>query len=139
MDELPDELVETVETQRRVLYRIRRNAAVAAAVLAAGYAVRADWWGLSGLTCGAAVAIVNFLWLEGLVRRAVGPALDVRPGKVAAGSLLRFALFGLVLSISIFVARFNVISVLLGVSVFVIGIAAEAVYALVMPNKALGD
>lgn len=122
-----------------VLRRIRRNAIVAAVVLAAGYAIRGDLWGVSGLTCGAAVAIVNFLWLENLVRRAIGSAPDVRPEKVAAGSLLRFALFGLVLAISIFVARFNVLSVLLGVSVLVIGIAGEAVYALVAPRKALRD
>lgn len=122
-----------------VLRRIRRNAVIAAAVLAAGYAARADWVGVAGLTCGAAVSIVNFLWLEGLVRRAVGPAPDVRAGRVAAGSLLRFTLFGLVLSISIFVARFNVLSVLLGVSVIVIGIAAEVVYALAAPGRAIRD
>lgn len=122
-----------------VLRRIRRNAVIAAAVLAAGYAARADWVGVAGLTCGAAVSIVNFLWLEGLVRRAVGPAPDVRAGRVAAGSLLRFTLFGLVLSISIFVARFNVLSVLLGVSVIVIGITAEVVYALAAPGRAIRD
>lgn len=140
MDEAAPENAPTgAESGGGVLRRIRRNASVATVVLAAGYAIRGDWWGVSGLTCGAAVAIVNFLWLESLVRRAIGPAPDVRPGKVAAGSLLRFALFGLVLSISIFVARFNVISVLLGVSVLVIGIAGEVVYALVAPQKALRD
>lgn len=124
---------------RPALRRIRRNAVLAAVVLAAGYVVRGDWVGAAGLTCGAAVAIVNFLWLEGLVRRAVGPKSDVQPQKVAVGSLLRFALFGLVISVSIFVAHFNVLSVLLGVSVVVLGIGVEALYSLVAPEKALRD
>lgn len=122
-----------------VLRRVRRNALVAGAVLGAGYLIRGDWIGAAGLTCGAAVAIVNFLWLEGLVRRAIGPPPDARPQKIAIGSVLRLALYGLVLAVSIFVARFNVLSVLLGVSIVVIGIAGEAVYSLIAPERALRD
>lgn len=123
----------------RVLGRVRRNATVAAVVFGAGYLIRGDWTGAAGLTCGAAVAIVNFLWLERLVRRSIGPSPDAHPEKIAFGSLLRFALFSLVLAVSIFVARFNVLSVLLGVSIVVIGIAGEAVYSMFAPDKALRD
>jgi hypothetical protein len=43
--------------------------------------------------------------------------------------MVRFAVFGVALAVSIFVVRFNPLSVLFGFSVVVIGIACEALYA----------
>jgi hypothetical protein len=42
----------------------------------------------------------------------------------------RFALFGLALTITLYLVRLNTISVLLGFSVVVIGILAEGVYSI---------
>ena len=44
-------------------------------------------------------------------------------------TLARFALLGVSLSVTIFVARFNTPSVLLGFSIVVVGIMGEALYA----------
>jgi hypothetical protein len=45
--------------------------------------------------------------------------------------MARFALFGVALTVAIFVAGFDPISVLLGFSIVVIGIMGEALYAVV--------
>ena len=44
-------------------------------------------------------------------------------------SLARFALLGVALSVAIFVARFNAVSVLLGFSIVVVGILGEGLYS----------
>jgi len=44
--------------------------------------------------------------------------------------MARFALLGVALLVSIFVARFNASSVLLGFSIVVVGIIGEAVYGI---------
>jgi hypothetical protein len=52
-------------------------------------------------------------------------------GSFRYGALGRYALLGAALSIAIFVARFNALSVLLGFSILVVGIMSEAVYSTV--------
>ncbi|HEY0591625.1 MAG TPA: ATP synthase subunit I [Thermoanaerobaculia bacterium] len=109
--------------------RIVRFAAAAWGVLAAGYALRADWWGLLGLTCSGGVVIINFLWLEGIVVRVLQPAPRVEAWRLGVRALARMTLFGVALAVSIFVVRFNPLSVLFGFSILVIGIGCEVLYA----------
>lgn len=93
------------------------------------YAIRLEWRGLLGLTCSALVVMIHFLWLEDIVDKTVQPRPYVKPWRLMAGTLARFTLFGLALSVVILVARFDVVSVLLGFSIIVIGIMVEAAYA----------
>ena len=46
-------------------------------------------------------------------------------------ALARFLLLGVSLAVTIIIARFNAVSVLLGFSIIVIGICGEALYSLV--------
>jgi hypothetical protein len=103
----------------------------------AGYGVMAvptlflaGWRPFVGLTCSAAVVMINFLWLEGIVGKTLQPAPQVKAWRLAVRTLARFALFGAALTIAIFVVRFNTLSVLLGFSIIVIGIMGEAAYTL---------
>ncbi|MGA7617035.1 MAG: hypothetical protein WBX15_17835 [Thermoanaerobaculia bacterium] len=119
---------ETEEERRGVTRRIRKIAIGAYFPIAAWYLIHADWGSFGGLTCSAAVAIINFLWLEGLVVKVLRPAPRVNAWRMVVRSLARFILFGVALSVVIIVARFNAISVLLGFSIIVIGIMGEACY-----------
>ena len=98
----------------------------------AGFAIwmlaASGWWGFLGLTCSAAVVMINFLWLEEIVERLLQPAPHLHAWKLTLRSLARFALLGVALLVTIFVARFNALSVLLGFSVVVVGIISEALY-----------
>ena len=87
------------------------------------------WMGLVGLTCSAAVAMINFLWLEDIVSKVLQPTPHVSAWKLGIRTMARFALFCVAISVAIIVARFNVISVLLGFSIIVVGIMGEAVYS----------
>lgn len=120
---------------RRVLRRVRGVSFVAFVGFALAFALRADWLGLLGLTCSATVVMINFLWLEDIVVKVLEPAPQVKAWKLGLQTFARFTLFGLALSVAVFVVRFNVLSVLLGVSIVVIGIFGEAVYALVQSLK----
>ena len=94
------------------------------------YAIRLEWRGLLGLTCSALVVMIHFLWLEHIVARTIQPGPHVKPWRLLAGTLARFTLFGLALFVVILVARFDVLSVLLGFSIIVIGIMVEAAYSI---------
>jgi len=85
--------------------------------------------GFLGLTCSAAVIMINFLWLEGVVEAVLQPSPRLRPWRLMVRTLARFALLGAAISVMIFVARFNVLSVLLGFSIVVVGIMGEALYS----------
>lgn len=117
--------------ERRLVRRIMRTGAVAWAIFALWFTIRADWWSVLGLTCSAAVVMINFLWLEEIVVRVLQPAPHVKAWRLGLRTLARFALFGVALSVTILIARFNAISVLLGFSIVVIGIMGEACYQLV--------
>src|SRR5207245_10441879 len=85
--------------------------------------------GFVDLTCSALVTMINFLWLEAIVNAVLQPSPRLRPWKLSARALGRYALLGAALSVAIFVARFNALSVLLGFSIVVVGIMGEAVYS----------
>ena len=84
---------------------------------------------LIGLTCSAAVNIICFLWLEQILEAIVQPSPRLRAWKVVARTLLRYALLGAALAVTILVARFNALSVLLGFSIVVVGIIGEGLYS----------
>jgi hypothetical protein len=112
-----------------VLRRIR-NIALAAYVLSIIPAVmRGGWWGFIGLTCSAAVNIICFLWLEQILEAIVQPSPRLRAWKVVLRTLMRYALLGAALAVTILVARFNAFSVLLGFSIVVVGIIGEGLYS----------
>ena len=73
--------------------------------------------------------MINFAWLEGTVTLFLQPTSRHKSWRLAVRPLARFVLFGVTLSIAIFVARFDALSVLLGFSVLVAGILMEAVYS----------
>lgn len=118
-----------------MLRRLRLFSLAAFLALASGYAVAREWKSLLGLTCSAAVIMINFLWLEDIVVRVLQPTPRLKAWRLAVRTLARFALFGAAFSIAIFVARFDALSVLLGFSVLVLGILMEAVYSAVSPIK----
>ncbi len=84
--------------------------------------------GLLGLTCSALVTMINFLWLEEIVETILQPTPHLRAWRLSLRTLARFVLLGTGLAITIFVARFNAVSVLLGFSIVVVGIMGEALY-----------
>ena len=106
--------------------RVWKIALSAWAIFAAIYCVRGDFRSLGGLTCGGLVVMINFLWLEGIAFKFLGPDPQVKPWKVGVRALGRYALLGLFAAV--FVVRFNILSVLLGTSILVIGIIGEALY-----------
>jgi hypothetical protein len=98
----------------------------------AGFAIwilaASGWWGFLGLTCSAAVVMINFLWLEEIVEHLLQPAPHLHAWKLTLRSLARFALLGVAIVVTIVVARFSALSVLLGFSIVVVGIIGEALY-----------
>ena len=114
-----------------VLGRIRRIALAACGVFAIPVLVLLGWRGLIGLTCSGLVTMINFLWLEEIVETLLQPAQHRHLGRVTIRTLSRFALVGAALLVTIFVARVNAASVLLGFSIVVVGIMGEAVYSTV--------
>ncbi|MGH9458411.1 MAG: hypothetical protein ACRD2J_12335 [Thermoanaerobaculia bacterium] len=116
-------------SERALVRRIVRFAGAGWLVAGAIYAVRADWMGLLGLTCSGAVAMINFLWLEEVVSNVLRPTLRVQAWRLGVRALARFALFGVAIAISIFVVRFNPLSVLFGFSILVVGIGCEVLYS----------
>lgn len=123
-------------TYRAVLRRIWRTSIGAWAVFLIPVFWLAGWRGALGLTCSAAVVMINFLWLEEIVRRTLQPAPQVKFWKVFSRVLVRFALLGTALVVTLIVVRFEAISVVLGFSVIVVGIMGEAVRAV---GARLGD
>ncbi|HVR43666.1 MAG TPA: ATP synthase subunit I [Thermoanaerobaculia bacterium] len=115
--------------ERALVRRIVRFSIAAWIVMAAIWALRAEWWGLAGLTCSGAVVIINFLWLEEIISHVLRPAPRANAWRLGVRALARFALFGVALAVSIFVVRFNPLSVLFGFSILVIGIGCEVLYA----------
>ena len=118
------------ETPRDVLRRIKRTALVAAAGFAVFCAISGGFPGFVGLTCSAAVTMISFLWLEEIVDVLLQPAAHLHARRLTLRTLARFALLGVALSVTIIVARFNAVSVLLGFSIIVVGICGEALYSL---------
>ena len=117
-----------------VTRRIRIFSACAWAVFLVPAALRDGWNGVLALTCTAAVTMINFLWLEQIVNAVLQPSPHLGAWKVLLRSLARYALLGAAISVAIFVVHFDAVSVLLGVSILVVGIMGEALYSAVMPS-----
>lgn len=118
----------TDENAARVLRRIRRisvGAYVAFAVFAGFFR---GFRPLLGLTCSAAVTMISFLWLEEIVEAVLQPSPALHPRRLIVRTLGRFLLLGVALPVTLLVARFDALSVLLGFSIVVVGIAGEALY-----------
>ncbi len=114
-----------------VTRRIRIFSAGAWAAFLVPAALRGGWNGVLALTCTAAVTMINFLWLEQIVNAVLQPSPRLGAWKLLLRSLARYALLGAAISVAIFVVHFDAVSVLLGVSILVVGIMAEALYAAV--------
>lgn len=117
------------ETAADVLRRIKRNALIAAAIFAVFCTFSGGFQGFLGLTCSAAVTMISFLWLEEIVAVLLQPAAHLHARRLTLRTLARFALLGVALSVTIIIARFNAVSVLLGFSIIVVGICGEALYS----------
>ena len=118
------------ESSRDVLRRIRRTALLAAAAFAVFCAIWGGFRAFLALTCSAAVTIISFLWLEEVAGVLLQPAAHLPARALTLRSLARFVLLGVTLTVTITIARFNALSVLLGFSVIVVGICGEALYSL---------
>ena len=118
------------ESPRDVLRRIKRTAIVAAVLMGVFCAIYGGFRAFLGLTCSAAVTIISFLWLEEIVDVLLQPAAHLHARRMTLRTLARFALLGVALAVTIIIARFNALSVLLGFSVVVVGICGEALYSL---------
>jgi hypothetical protein len=112
-----------------VLRRIRKISIAAWGGFAVFALISSGFGGFIGLTCSALVTIISFLWLEEIVEAVLQPTPHLRVWKVTLRTLGRYVLLGAAVSVTIFVARFNALSVLLGFSIVVVGIIGEAVYS----------
>ena len=119
------------ETPEQVLRRIKRFALSGYVVLAVFSLIYGGFRGFLGLTYAAAVTMISFLWLQEIAEILLQPVPQKKyPWKLIVRTLARFALLGVALTITIIVARFNAVSVVLGFSIIVIGIFGEALYGL---------
>jgi hypothetical protein len=116
--------------ERAVLRRVKTFSLMAYGGCFLVYLIRWNVYGMAGLTCSTLVVMINFLWLEDSVVKALQPASSVRVWKLALPTVTRFTLFGIALSLTLYVVRVNTVSVLLGFSVIVAGIMAEGVYSI---------
>lgn len=117
------------ESSAVVLRRIRRISLVAWVVFSVPVLMTGGWRGLIGLTCSGLVTMINFLWLEEIVNALLQPTPRRHLWRLTVRTLSRYALLGVALLVTIFVARINAVSLLLGFSIVVVGIMGEAVYS----------
>lgn len=117
------------DDSKTVLRRIRNISIAAWGGFAVFALISSGFAGFVGLTCSALVTIISFLWLEEIVEAVLQPTPHLRAWKVTLRTLVRYALLGAAVSVTIYVARFNALSVLLGFSIVVVGIIGEAVYS----------
>ena len=112
-----------------VLRRIKWISVAAYVAFAIFTLIWAGFRAFLGLTCAAAVTMISFLWLEDVIGALLQPSPQLRAWKVTLRAVGRLLLLGMAILVLIFVARFNVVSVLLGFSIVVVGIIGEAFYA----------
>ena len=113
-----------------VLRRIRWLAFAAYLLFAVFCSIYGGFRAFLGLTCSAAVTMISFLWLEEIVEGLLQPGTHLHARRVILRTLARFVLLGVALTVTIIIARFNTVSVLLGFSIIVVGICGEALYSL---------
>ena len=122
----PDE-----EAELAVIARVRRTSQWAYVVFAVFVLILRGFRAFIGLTCSAAVTMISFLWLEEIVSTILQPSPHYPARRLTVRALARFVLLGVATSVTIFVARFDAVGVLLGFSVVVVGIIGEALYSIV--------
>jgi hypothetical protein len=123
---------EDAAESRNVLLRIKRTAVFAYLVFAVFSWILAGFRGFLGLTCTAAVTMICFLWLEEIAEALLQPAAHRRNARrLTLRAISRFVLLGVALLVTIIVARFDAVSVLLGFSIIVVGIMGEALYSVI--------
>lgn len=118
------------EKPQDILRRIKRTVLGASLVFGVFCLIFGGFQALLGLTCSAAVTMISFLWLEEIVDVLLQPAAHLHARRLTLRTLARFALLGVALTVTIIIARFNAVSVLLGFSIIVVGICGEALYSL---------
>lgn len=111
------------------LRRIRRIALVAYVVFAISIGFTRGFRAFVALTCTAALAIISFLWLEEIVTGVLQPSAQLHPRRLLLKALSRFVILGVAAWVTVQVAKFDAVGVLLGFSVVVVGILGEAAYA----------
>ena len=116
------------ETPASVLRRVKWMALATYVIFAVFVAFSRGFQSFVGLTCSAAVTMISFLWLEEIVTTLLQPSPQLHAWWVVVRTLGRFTLLGAALSVTILVARFDAVSVLLGFSIVVVGIIGEAAY-----------
>jgi hypothetical protein len=117
------------ETSFTVLHRIRVIGIGAYALFAVYVLMARGFRDFVGLTCSAAVTMIAFLWLEEIAEMFLQPVPHVQAWRLLLRTLVRFVLLSVALTVTIVVARFDALSVLLGFSIVVVGIMGEAVYS----------
>ncbi len=117
------------QAELAVLERVKRTSIWAYVVFAIGVLILRGFSAFVGLTCSAAVTMISFLWLEEILTTILQPSSHIHPRRLTLRALARFVLLGVAISVTIFVARFDAVSVLLGFSVVVVGIIGEAAYS----------
>ena len=117
------------ETASVVLGRVKKISAGAYVAFAIFSLISSGFAGFLALTCSALVIMISFLWLEGMVNALLQPSPHLKPLRVVVRTLARYVLFGAALAVTILVARFDALSVLLGFSIVVVGIMGEALYS----------
>jgi len=117
------------EEPSAVLRRIKKISLGGYAAFAVFSLISSGFAGFVALTCSALVIMISFLWLEEIVNTILQPSPRLHAWKVMVRALARYVLFGVALAVTILVARFDALSVLLGFSIVVVGIMGEAVYS----------
>jgi len=117
------------ETASVVLGRVKKISVGAYVAFAIFSLISSGFAGFLALTCSALVIMISFLWLEGMVNALLQPSPHLKPLRVVVRTLARYVLFGAALAVTILVARFDALSVLLGFSIVVVGIMGEALYS----------
>ena len=123
--------VSAAQDDTNVLQRIKWFSVAAFFVFAPAVFFAIGPSALIGLTCSAAVTIISFLWMEEIVASFFQPTSHLQAKRLTVRTIGRFALLGVALWVTIVIARFHAVSVLLGFSIVVVGIIAEAVYSTV--------
>lgn len=111
------------------LRRIRWMSLAAYVVFAISIGFTRGFRPFVALTCTAALAIISFLWLEEIVTGVLQPSAQLHPRRLVLRAMSRFVLLGVAAWVTVQVAKFDAVGVLLGFSVVVVGILGEAVYA----------
>jgi hypothetical protein len=112
------------------LRRIRWNSLFAYLGFAIFLSILRGFRAFVGLTCSAAVTMISFLWLEEIVTGILQPSAQLHPRRLVLRTMSRFVLLGMAAWVTVLVARFDAVGVLLGFSVVVVGILGEALYSI---------